>query len=118
MRRRPVCSPVRLGDMAAPLAITMGDASGVGPEIVLRTFCEGGLGEGVVVYGDAAILHHGARVPGPEGRLGSFPDRRPRHSLSASDHKPGRVDAKTGAAAWAYIERATLTRWRASSRGW
>jgi len=50
--------------MAAPLAITMGDASGVGPEIVLRTFSEGGLGDDIVVYGDAAILHHGADLLG------------------------------------------------------
>ena len=36
------------------LAITMGDASGVGPEILLRRWCmEGGLGGDVVVYGDA-----------------------------------------------------------------
>jgi len=50
--------------MSAPLAITMGDASGIGPEIVLRRFCEGGLGDDVVVYGDASILRHGASLLG------------------------------------------------------
>ena len=38
----------------------MGDASGVGPEIVLRSASEGRLGDDVVVYGDASILEHGA----------------------------------------------------------
>ena len=33
--------------MSAPLAITMGDASGIGPEIVLRRFCEVGGDVGV-----------------------------------------------------------------------
>lgn len=102
-----VCSPVRLSDMAAPLAITMGDASGVGPEIVLRTFCEGGLGEGVVVYGDAAILHHGAKLLGLKVDWDRFP-MVDLGILAAADHRPGMIDAKTGAAARAYIERATL----------
>ena len=47
-----------------PMAITMGDASGVGPEIVLRTAAEGGLGDHVVVYGDASILYSGQRLLG------------------------------------------------------
>ncbi|CAB4364228.1 MAG: 4-hydroxythreonine-4-phosphate dehydrogenase PdxA [Actinobacteria bacterium] len=93
--------------MTAPLAITMGDASGVGPEILLRTFCEGGLGDDVIVYGDAAILRHGARMLGltvdwdqlPIVDLGL---------LASTDHRPGRIDEATGAAARAYVERATL----------
>ena len=44
----------------APLAITMGDPNGVGPEIVLRAWSAGDLGDDVVVYGDAAVLRHGA----------------------------------------------------------
>ena len=47
-----------------PMAVTMGDPSGVGPEIVLRHFAAGGLGDDVVVYGDAAILAHGAELLG------------------------------------------------------
>ncbi len=93
--------------MNAPLAITMGDASGVGPEILLRTFCEGGLGDDVIVYGDAAILHHGARMLG----LNVDWDQLPIVDLgllAATDHRPGRIDEATGAAARAYVERATL----------
>ncbi len=48
-----------------PFAITMGDASGVGPEIVLRRAADGAITDGsVIVYGDAAILRHGAAVLG------------------------------------------------------
>ena len=43
------------------MAVTMGDASGVGPEIALRRAAAGQLGDDVVVYGDAAILAAGAR---------------------------------------------------------
>ena len=36
-----------------PMAITMGDASGVGPEIILRRYAAGDLDENVLIYGDA-----------------------------------------------------------------
>ncbi len=93
--------------MAAPLAITMGDPSGVGPELVLRRFNEGGLGEDVTVYGDEAILRHGAKLLGLDidwQRL-SIVDL---GLLSATDHRPGLLDAASGSAARAYVERATL----------
>ena len=92
--------------MTAPLAITMGDASGVGPEIILRTFCEGGLGDDVVVYGDAAILHHGALMLGLKVDWDHFP-MVDLGLLASTDHRPGQLDAATGAAARAYVERAT-----------
>ena len=95
--------------MGAPLAITMGDASGVGPEIVLRAFAAGELGpaDDIVVYGDAAILRHGAELLGIHLDWASLPvvDL---GLLSATDHRPGQLDAKAGAAARAYVERATL----------
>ena len=94
-------------DTALPLAITMGDASGVGPEIVLRSFAAGGLGADVVVYGDEAILRHGAALL----NLDLDWDRLPIVDLgllSAMDHRPGVLDAASGAAARAYVERATI----------
>jgi len=93
--------------MTAPLAITMGDASGIGPEIVLRSWCDGTLGGDVVVYGDAAVLRRGATLLGLEVDWDTFPvvDL---GLLSAADHRPGELDAKSGAAARAYVERATL----------
>ena len=47
--------------MAQPslLAITMGDASGIGPEIVARTMAEGG--ERAVVYGSLAVMTDAVR---------------------------------------------------------
>ncbi|MDO9175778.1 MAG: 4-hydroxythreonine-4-phosphate dehydrogenase PdxA [Actinomycetota bacterium] len=93
--------------MTPPLAITMGDASGIGPEIVLRRHCEGGLGDGVVVYGDEAILRHGAELLGLSVDWTTLPlvDL---GLLTAADHRPGVLDAASGAAARAYVERATL----------
>lgn len=93
--------------MRAPLAITMGDASGVGPEIVLRRWCAEGLGgDDVVVYGDASILRAGAELLGLDLDWARFPlvDL---GLLHAADHRPGVLDANSGAAARAYVERAT-----------
>ena len=93
--------------MGAPLAITMGDASGVGPEIVLRAHAAGELGDDMVVYGDAEILRHGARLLGLEVDWATLPlvDL---GLLTAAEHRPGNLDAAAGAAARAYVERATL----------
>lgn len=92
--------------MGAPLAITMGDPSGIGPEIVLRRFVDGGLGDDVVVYGDESILRHGADILGLDVDWAALPivDL---GLLTAADHRPGRLDAASGAAARAYVERAT-----------
>jgi 4-hydroxythreonine-4-phosphate dehydrogenase len=90
---------------SAPMAITMGDASGVGPEIVLRWAASGAATDGVVVYGDAAILAHGAGLLGIDVPAGlEVVDL---DLLAAGDHRPGQLDAKAGAAARAYVERAT-----------
>ncbi|HUC32170.1 MAG TPA: 4-hydroxythreonine-4-phosphate dehydrogenase PdxA [Ilumatobacteraceae bacterium] len=92
--------------MRAPLAITMGDASGVGPEIVLRAHADRRLGDDVVVYGDASILRHGAGLLGIDIDWDTLPivDL---GLLSVDDHRPGRLDERSGAAARAYVERAT-----------
>jgi 4-phospho-D-threonate 3-dehydrogenase / 4-phospho-D-erythronate 3-dehydrogenase len=92
--------------MTGPLAISMGDASGIGPEIVLRSWCDGTLGDDVVVYGDAAILRHGATLLGLDVDWDVFP-MVDLGLLSAADHRPGELDAASGAAARAYVERAT-----------
>ena len=92
---------------APPMAITMGDASGVGPEIVLRCAAEpGGLGDSALVYGDKAILRHGASLLGLEVDVDALPivDL---ELLAADQHRPGELDAASGAAARAYVEAAT-----------
>lgn len=40
----------------APLAITMGDASGIGPEIVAKTLAKGG--ESLVVFGSSVVMEN------------------------------------------------------------
>jgi 4-hydroxythreonine-4-phosphate dehydrogenase len=100
------------------MAITMGDASGVGPEIVLRAAAAGALGDAVVVYGDAQILEAGQALLGTAlsihaidtpadaepGRLNVVDLR----MLSPEQHRPGELSAEAGAAARAYVERATI----------
>jgi 4-hydroxythreonine-4-phosphate dehydrogenase len=100
------------------MAITMGDASGVGPEIVLRRACEGALVDGnTVIYGDVGILAHGCELLGlsvPVAAIESPADVRPGELcvvdaglLAAADHRPGELDAASGAAARAYVAAAT-----------
>ena len=102
---------------AAPMAITMGDASGVGPEIVLRSFVGGGLSDREVVYGDAAILRHGAGLLGLDVTINAIScaaEREPGvlnvvdlQRLTPEQHRPGVLDGASGAAARDYVERAT-----------
>ena len=99
------------------MAVTMGDASGVGPEIVVRRFVEGLLGSEVVVYGDAAVLGHAAAVlgldvpvhsvDGPEEAVEGSLNVRDQGLMSAERVTPGVLNAEAGAAALAYVEIAT-----------
>ena len=101
-----------------PMAITMGDASGVGPEIVLRAAEAGGLDERVVVYGDASILYSGQRLIGtavpiraiemPEDAVPGDLNVVDLRMLRPTQHRPGQLSAEAGAAARAYVERATI----------
>lgn len=54
--------------MTAPLALTMGDAAGIGPEIIVKLF-DGLLDYPAVVYGDADTLLRTITWLGLEGRL-------------------------------------------------
>jgi 4-phospho-D-threonate 3-dehydrogenase / 4-phospho-D-erythronate 3-dehydrogenase len=106
----------------APLAITMGDASGVGPEIVLRSFADGSLsthaaGEPVVIYGDAQVLSVGAALLGLSVEVDVIVDTSKAlgdrlnvidlGALGPSEFTPGELNGASGAAAQAYVERAT-----------
>ncbi len=101
-----------------PMAITMGDASGVGPEIVLRRAADGAFAaDPVVVYGDLGVLRRGAELLGVDPEIESIDDPgqwRPgplqvmdAGLLQATDHHPGEIDAATGAAARQYVLAAT-----------
>ncbi len=100
-----------------PMAITMGDASGVGPEIVVRRYAAGLLGEDVVVYGDRTILEHGAGLLGLQIPVRTVQPGEPPHPgvlnvvdlglLAVAQHRPGQLDAASGAAARDYVLAAT-----------
>ncbi len=99
------------------MAVTMGDASGVGPEIVVRRFAEGLLGSDVVVYGDAAVLVRATVVLGLDVSVLSIdgPEQAVKGSLNVCDQRlmnaervtPGVLNAEAGAAALAYVDCAT-----------
>jgi len=95
------------------LGVTMGDSSGVGPEILLRAYRAGELPAKFVVYGDLSVLDAcnrrlGYAVP---LRAASAPlDLRDGALnvidlgiLSEADITPGRINAKSGAAAREYV---------------
>jgi 4-hydroxythreonine-4-phosphate dehydrogenase len=94
-------------------AITQGDSSGVGPEILLRAYRRGELRHSVVVYGDLAILEECNRRLGygvPLRKASSTSDLPERWLnvmdlglLAPGDLAIGRISAKSGAAARAYV---------------
>ncbi len=100
------------------MAVTMGDASGVGPEIVLRRHASHGLGD-VVVFGDLAVLRRGAELLGLDVELAAValpvaasvagaPLRVVDLGLLGADGlRPGQLDAAAGAASRAYVLAAT-----------
>lgn len=111
---------------SAPLLVTMGDACGIGPEIVLRALAAddaaASFGAALVV-GDVGVMRRAAALlPGPERRplaridapadLAQVPPRciavwQPPALPPGLDALPwGRVDARAGAAAAACIEAA------------
>ena len=99
------------------MAITMGDANGVGPEIILRRYASGRVPDAVVVYGDLDILVAGARLLALDVTCRSI--ERPAEAvlghlnvvdlamLSAGDFAPGRISRAAGEAAREYVRRAT-----------
>jgi 4-hydroxythreonine-4-phosphate dehydrogenase len=100
-----------------PLAITMGDASGVGPEILLRAFASGELGTDVVAVGDLAVLDLCNRRLQCDVTLEPLDTPRPSRpgvlgvldqgALTEATLRIGQIDRASGAAALAYVERAT-----------
>src|SRR5918994_875593 len=105
--------------MTQPLiAVTMGDPAGIGPEIIARTFDEGGFQNRAIVVGDAGILERAARLLdlGLRANVVAEPeDARFEPGtvdvISATelpwDLPFGELDARAGDAAFRYVERAT-----------
>jgi len=99
-----------------PIAVTMGDPAGIGPEIVAKLWAEGGLPPALVV-GDEAIMRRAVGIVGAslqvrgidrpeEARFGSGTIDILRSGALPAGIAFGRVDARAGAAAYAYVERA------------
>ncbi len=99
------------------MAVTMGDASGVGPELVVRRFAEGRLGGDSVIYGDAAVLALAADALGldvpihpvaePDEALDDVLTVCDLQLLGADRVTPGVLSQEAGAAALAYVDCAT-----------
>lgn len=100
-----------------PIAITMGDPAGIGPEIVLKTFADASFSHPAIVVGDPSILTRDREKLGLE--IAINPVDAPAQAklipgcldvLVASDLPidlpQGQVDARAGAAAYRYVERA------------
>lgn len=97
--------------------ITAGDASGIGPEILLRAWSAGQLRHNLLVYGDAAALRYYNKllgigidfhcIPSPSewepGQLNVIDLA----LLHESEITPGRISASAGRAAREYVIRAT-----------
>lgn len=92
--------------------VTMGDASGVGPEILLNAYRKGELRHPVLVYGDLAVLEHANRllrchVPLRAATTADWREGclnvRDFGLLRPADVKIGQLCAATGAAAREYV---------------
>jgi len=103
--------------LSVPIGITMGDPSGIGPEIIAKLFNERGLGTAAVVIGDREILERATRIVG--GRVLIRIVNHPREAVLKpgvmdvicetelpADLEFGTVSATAGAAAYRYVERA------------
>jgi 4-hydroxythreonine-4-phosphate dehydrogenase len=103
---------------AKPYGVTMGDASGVGPEILLKAWAAGELRQPVVVYGDLEALEFYNGLAGggvPLRRVDSPACAAAADGLAVIDHgilrraalTPGRLNAEAGRAAREYVISAT-----------
>jgi 4-hydroxythreonine-4-phosphate dehydrogenase len=76
-RHGPAAFAATIGTMSAlPLLLTMGDACGIGPEIIVRAFADGAADGGLVI-GDPEVLRRAARAlgrPMPLARVESCAD--------------------------------------------
>jgi len=98
---------------ARPIAITMGDPNGIGPEIIVKAFARGGLADCIVI-GDAARLSQAVQITGTEltiDVLNGFDTVRPSRAIRAIQIGPdtsasafGEVTEKAGRASFAYLE--------------
>ncbi|MGD9701720.1 MAG: 4-hydroxythreonine-4-phosphate dehydrogenase PdxA [Acidimicrobiia bacterium] len=95
--------------------ITMGDSSGVGPEIVLKAAANGELRHPFVVFGDAAVLERANRELGYGLQIVVSDEASVAGAVHVIDHgivrghdvRPGELSELSGRAARAYVVSAT-----------
>ncbi|MFD3942833.1 4-hydroxythreonine-4-phosphate dehydrogenase PdxA [Streptomyces sp. NPDC058579] len=102
--------------MTPPIALTMGDPNGIGPEITVKAYADPRRRPSVVIIGDPAVLGRACRITGTELTV------RPIASVADAAHAPGildvlpegtfpgdlplgTVDARAGAASFGYVRR-------------
>jgi 4-hydroxythreonine-4-phosphate dehydrogenase len=83
--------------------LTMGDSSGVGPEIILRALRDGAVKHDIVIYGDLNVLEECNRRLGYNVPLGSKIRVIDHHLMTAAEITPGRINAVSGRAAREYV---------------
>ena len=98
------------------IAVTMGDAAGVGPELCLRLLREPAIRQVCrpIIVGDASVLTRAADEIGlPHAKTATSIDQWPSHAeaevldlgiLPPDGFQPGHVSAETGHASYRYIE--------------
>jgi len=99
------------------IAVTMGDSSGVGPEIVLHSFKKKELPREFFVVGDLSVLNicnHRLQYDVPLHRITETSPLNPDELnvydlglLTPDDLRPGEISKKSGHAALRYVETAT-----------
>lgn len=96
------------------IGITLGDACGVGPEILIRSYAEGRLPLPALVYGDIGVLEHVAAWFGIDAPLMRFEGTLVPKAINVVDHgmmraadvTPGQISRKAGAASVQYLDTA------------
>jgi 4-hydroxythreonine-4-phosphate dehydrogenase len=89
-----------------PYGITLGDASGIGPEVFLKACSQNQLPTAFRVFGDRAVLEFYDRKLGWAVNLNSLDIHNP-GLLTRADIRPGEISAPSGAAARQYVIDAT-----------
>ncbi|MBD3241542.1 MAG: 4-hydroxythreonine-4-phosphate dehydrogenase PdxA [Chitinivibrionales bacterium] len=98
------------------IGVTLGDASGVGPEILVRAYLAGTLPPGTVVIGDRSVVDYCVDTLGVQATVRSASTLTDIDTtalnvfdmgiLSREDIRPGELSRASGGAALSYLERA------------
>ncbi|UOF94146.1 MAG: 4-hydroxythreonine-4-phosphate dehydrogenase PdxA [Bordetella sp.] len=103
-----------------PIGITMGDAAGIGPEILIQTYTQGLINKYSVVYGNVEILRYAANLLKSKIRIVSFNNIDEVEfqedtigvieceSVMPKKFLPGKVNPLIGKASFNYVKEAIM----------